>query len=189
MFEVKKLGFDYIIFDGIISKETFEFHHDKHYSAYVNKLNDLIKGNEFENLSLTDIVKKSYNKNNPVFNNAGQVYNHEFYFDGLKKDSKMSDKFLKRINENFGSYEKFAEEFINTGVGTFGSGWVWLCEDKDGKLKIVSTSNAVPCWILGDYKPLMVVDVWEHAYYIDYRNDRKNHITNILSIIDWDKLG
>lgn len=167
-----------------ISKETLEYHYGKHHQAYVNNLNKLIAGTEFEDMSLEDIILKS---SGGIFNNAAQVFNHTFYWNCLSPDGggKAEGKLLDAINDNFGSFEDFKEEFAKTAAGTFGSGWAWLVKDENDKLEIVSTSNAGNP--LTDGKtPLLTCDVWEHAYYIDYRNARPTYIEKFWDLVNWD---
>jgi superoxide dismutase, Fe-Mn family len=167
-----------------ISKETLEFHHDKHHQTYVTNLNNLIKGTEFENASLEDIVKKS---SGGIFNNAAQVWNHTFYWESMKPNGggQPTGALADAINAKFGSFDKFKEEFTKTAVGTFGSGWAWLVKKADGSLDLVSTSNAATP-LTTDAKPLLTCDVWEHAYYIDYRNARPKYVEAFWNVVNWD---
>lgn len=157
-----------------ISKETLEFHHDKHHQTYVTNLNNLIKGTEFESASLEEIVKKS---SGGIFNNAAQVWNHTFYWESMKPNGggQPTGALADAINAKWGSFDKFKEEFTKVAVGTFGSGWAWLVKKADGSLDLVSTSNAATP-LTTDAKPLLTCDVWEHAYYIDYRNARPKYV-------------
>ncbi len=167
-----------------ISKETLEYHYGKHHQAYVNNLNKMIKGTEFEAMSLEDIIVKS---SDGIFNNAAQVFNHTFYWNCLSPDGggEAEGKLLDAIKESFGSFEDFKEEFTKTATGTFGSGWAWLVKDKNDKLEIVSKSNAGNP--LTDGKtPLLTCDVWEHAYYIDYRNARPSYVEKFWDLVNWD---
>ncbi|RKP48661.1 superoxide dismutase [Fe] [Pararobbsia silviterrae] len=166
-----------------ISEETLEFHYGKHHQTYVTNLNKLIPGTEFENLSLEEIVKKS---SGGVFNNAAQIWNHTFFWNSLKPGgSQPTGKLAEAINAKYGSYDKFKEEFTKVAVGTFGSGWAWLVKKPDGSLDIVSTSNAATP-LTTDAKPLLTLDVWEHAYYIDYRNARPKFVEAFWSLVNWD---
>lgn len=167
-----------------ISRETLEFHHGKHHQAYVTNLNNLIKGTEFENASLEDIVRKS---SGGVFNNAAQVWNHTFYWNCMSPDggTAPTGKLAEAINAKWGSYDQFKEAFTKSGVGNFGSGWTWLVKKADGSLDIVNTSNAGSP-ITGDDKPLMTCDVWEHAYYVDYRNARPKYVEAFWNVVNWD---
>jgi Fe-Mn family superoxide dismutase len=167
-----------------ISKETLEFHYGKHHQTYVTNLNNLIKGTEFENLGLEEIVKKS---SGGVFNNSAQVWNHTFYWHSLapKGGGEPKGALLEAINKKWGSLAKFKEEFTKTAVGTFGSGWAWLVKKADGSLDLVSTSNAATP-LTGADKPLLTCDVWEHAYYIDYRNARPKYLEAFWNLVNWD---
>lgn len=167
-----------------ISKETMEFHYGKHHKTYVDNLNKLIINTEFENKSLLDIIKTA---NGPIFNNAAQTWNHTFYWNCLQNTSdekQISAEFISAINVNFGSLEEFKAAFTKAATSFFGSGWVWLVRDRDNKLAIVSTSNAdTP--ILANQTPLLTCDVWEHAYYIDYRNARAKYVEVFWHIVNW----
>lgn len=188
MFELPALPYDINALEPYISKETLEYHHGKHHKTYIDNLNKLIQGTEYEKMSLEEIVKAVVGKPDKVaiFNNAAQSWNHEFFWNIMKKNGggKPTGEILKKIEQNFGSYEKFREEFKNVAVSQFGSGWVWLIE-KDGKLAIVKTPNAdTP--IAQGLKPIIVIDVWEHAYYIDYRNRRADFIDAYLDhLVKW----
>lgn len=166
-----------------LSAETIEYHYGKHHAAYVTNLNKLIPGTEFENLSLEEIVKKS---SGAIFNNAAQVWNHTFYWNCLspKGGGEPSGALAAAIATAFGSFAQFKEKFTSTAVGTFGSGWAWLVRDADGKLAIESTSNA-GCPLTAGKKPLLTCDVWEHAYYIDYRNLRPKYVEAFWNLVNW----
>jgi superoxide dismutase, Fe-Mn family len=167
-----------------ISKETLEYHYGKHHQAYVTNLNNLIKGTDFENASLEDIIKKS---SGGVFNNAAQVWNHTFYWNCMKPNGggAPTGALANAINTKWGSFDKFKEEFTKSGVTNFGSGWTWLVKKTDGSVDIVNTSNA-GCPLTGADKPLMTCDVWEHAYYIDYRNARPKYVESFWNLVNWD---
>jgi len=167
-----------------ISPETIEYHYGKHHQAYVNNLNNLVKNSEFEKLTLEQIIMKS---NGPIFNNAAQVFNHTFYWNCLspKGGGTAKGQISKEIEKDFGSFEKFKEEFTKTATGTFGSGWAWLVKSKNGKLQIISTSNA-GCPLTDNLKPILTCDVWEHAYYVDYRNARPKYIEAFWNLVNWD---
>ena len=166
-----------------ISEETLEFHYGKHHQTYVTNLNKLIPGTEYENLSLEEIIKKS---SGGVFNNAAQIWNHTFFWNSLKPGgSQPSGKLAEAIDAKYGSYDKFKEEFTKVAIGTFGSGWAWLVKKPDGSLDIVSTSNAATP-LTTDAKPLLTLDVWEHAYYIDYRNARPKFVEAFWGIVNWE---
>ena len=171
-----------------ISKETLEFHYGKHHQAYVTNLNNLIKGTEFEKAALEDIVKKA---SGGVFNNAAQVWNHTFFWSSMKPGGggKASGALAAAIDKKWGSFDAFKEAFAKSAVGNFGSGWTWLVKKADGGVDIVNTSNAgTP--ISGADKPLLTIDVWEHAYYIDYRNARPKFVETFLaSLANWDFAG
>ncbi|MBA6413721.1 superoxide dismutase [Fe] [Parahaliea sp. F7430] len=167
-----------------ISKETLEFHYGKHHAAYVNNLGPLIKGTELENADLETIVRKS---SGGTFNNAAQVWNHSFYWNCLSPNGggAASGAVAEKINAAFGSFDKFKEEFTASAIGNFGSGWTWLVENKDGSVAIVNTSNAETP-LTTDAKPLLTVDVWEHAYYIDYRNARPKYMEAFWALVNWE---
>lgn len=168
-----------------ISKETLEYHYGKHHRAYVNKLNELVPNTEFANLSLEDIIRKA--PAGPIFNNAAQVWNHTFYWHCMKPNGggKPSGKLAEAIDKTFGSCDKFQQQLTEAGLTQFGSGWAWLVKTQDGKLEVVKTSNAGNP--LTDKKiPLLTCDVWEHAYYIDTRNDRGKYINNFWQLVNWD---
>ena len=167
-----------------LSKETLEYHYGKHHQAYVTNLNNLIKGSEFENYSLEEIIKKS---SGGVFNNAAQVWNHNFYWSCLSPQgaSQPDGALLSAINKKFGSFEEFKKSFTQICTGTFGSGWGWLVKTPNDELEIVSTSNAATPLTTSN-KPLLTCDVWEHAYYIDYRNSRPNYMDAFWKLVNWD---
>ena len=167
-----------------ISAETLEFHYGKHHQTYVDNLNKLIPGTEFENLSLEDIVKKS---SGGIFNNAAQVWNHSFYWNCLSPNGggEPGGALADAIDAGFGSFAEFKEKFSQTAITTFGSGWAWLVKKPDGSLALESTSNAATP-LTGDGKPLLTCDVWEHAYYIDYRNARPKYLEAFWNLVNWD---
>ena len=167
-----------------ISKETLEFHHDKHHQTYVTNLNNLIKGTEFESASLEEIVKKS---SGGIFNNAAQVWNHTFYWESMKPTGggQPTGALADAINAKWGSFDKFKEEFTKVAVGTFGSGWALLVKKADGSVDIVNMGAAGTPLTTGD-KAVFTVDVWEHAYYIDYRNLRQKFVETFLGhLVNW----
>lgn len=171
----------------VISEETLNFHYGKHHQTYVTNLNNLIKGTEFENADLDSIVKKA---DGPIFNNAAQTWNHTFYFLSLTPNSGSapSAALLKAINVGWGSLDTFKDEFNKAAVSLFGSGWAWLVKDADGKLSIVKESNAGNPLTHG-LTPILTFDVWEHAYYVDYRNRRADHVAALWNIIDWNVIS
>lgn len=165
-----------------ISAETVSYHYDKHHAGYVNKLNLLIEGTEYKDKSLDYIVKYA---DNAIFNNAAQVYNHDFYWKGLNNTvTAPSVELLNLIERDFASMKTFEETFLASAAGFFGSGWIWLVITSQGKLEIKMTSNADTPIRHGD-TPLLACDVWEHAYYIDYRNSRPNYLSNWWKLINW----
>ena len=167
----------------VISEETISFHWGKHEQAYIDTLNTLIEGTEFQNMSLEEIIVKSDGK---IFNNASQAWNHIFYFlqfmPGGQKEP--SGALLQQIESQFGSFDAFKDKFVEAGVGIFGSGWVWLSADDKGNLVITSARNAENPLTSG-LRPLLVFDVWEHAYYLDYQNRRKDYLAKLWDIVDW----
>jgi len=167
-----------------ISEETLEYHYGKHHQTYVTNLNNLVPGTEFEALSLEEIIMKS---SGGIFNNAAQVWNHTFYWNSLAPNAggQPSGALADAINATFGSFEKFKEEFTKCAVTTFGSGWAWLVKNADGSLALVSTSNA-GCPLTTGQTPLLTCDVWEHAYYIDYRNARPAYLEAFWALVNWD---
>ena len=167
-----------------ISAETLEFHYGKHHQTYVTKLNGLIPGTEFENMSLEDIVGKS---SGGVFNNAAQVWNHTFYWNCLSPNGggAPNDKLASALQGSFGSVDAFKEQFTNSAVNNFGSGWTWLVQNSDGKLALENTSNAATP-LTGASTSLLTCDVWEHAYYIDYRNARPKYLDAFWNLVNWD---
>ena len=170
--------------EPVISKQTLEFHHGKHLAGYVNNLNGLLPGSGFEDASLEDIVLKT---TGGMLNNAGQILNHELYFgqfSGEPTKSAPTGKLAEAIERDFGSFEAFKEAFQKGGATLFGSGWVWLSADKDGKLVITQEANAANP-IQKGLKPLLTFDVWEHAYYLDYQNRRPDHLAALWQIVDW----
>lgn len=167
-----------------ISRETLEYHYGKHHKAYVDNLNNLIPGTEFEGKSLEDIILHS---TGPVFNNAAQVWNHTFYWHSLSPNGgkEPTGPLAEAITKSFGSYDKFKEQFSKAAIGTFGSGWAWLAKKSDGTLEIMSTSNAQTPMTSG-HKALLTCDVWEHAYYIDYRNARPKYVESFWNLVNWE---
>ncbi|MFB2837266.1 superoxide dismutase [Floridanema evergladense] len=186
--ELAPLPFDYSALDPKMSKSTLEFHHDKHHAAYVTNLNKLIEGTELADKSLEEIVVTSFKEGKtPIFNNAGQVWNHNFFWQSLKPGGggTPTGALADKINADFGSFDKFKEEFKTAATTQFGSGWAWLVVD-NGTLKVTKTPNAENPVVHGQ-TPLLTLDVWEHAYYLDYQNKRPDFITTYLeSLVNWD---
>ncbi|HAZ7574547.1 superoxide dismutase [Fe] [Legionella sp. PATHC032] len=167
-----------------ISKETLEYHYGKHHNTYVTNLNKLIPGTEFESMTLEEIIMKA---KGGIFNNAAQVWNHTFYWHSMSPNGggEPKGRLAEAINKSFGSFAAFKEQFTQTAATTFGSGWAWLVQEQSGALKIISTSNAGTPMTEG-LKALLTCDVWEHAYYIDYRNRRPDYIEAFWSLVNWD---
>jgi len=167
-----------------ISKETLEFHHGKHHQAYVTNLNNLIKGGEFAEMSLEDIIKKS---SGGIFNNAAQIWNHTFYWYCLAPNGggAPSGKLADAINAKFGSFDEFKKQFSQTSITTFGSGWGWLVKNADGSIELMSTTGAGTPMTSGK-TALLTCDVWEHAYYVDYRNRRPDYVAAFWNLVNWD---
>ncbi len=166
-----------------ISEETLEFHYGKHHQTYVTNLNNLVAGTPLADKSLEDLIKT---QQGPVFNNAAQVWNHTFYWHSLAPNAggEPTGKIADAINKDFGSFAAFKEQFSKAALGQFGSGWAWLVQDSSGKLSIETTSNA-GCPLTTDKTPILTCDVWEHAYYIDYRNARAKYIDAWWSLVNW----
>ena len=180
MFEMPTLPYDAL--GTIISKETLSFHHGKHLKAYVDNLNKLLPGSGLENLPLSEVIRKS---EGGMFNNAGQVLNHAMYFEQFSNSPKaMSEKMKGLLERDFGSVEAFKKEFEQKGATLFGSGWVWLSADAQGKLVITQQKNAENPVTMG-LQPLLTFDVWEHAYYLDYQNRRADYLAALWQIVDW----
>ena len=167
-----------------ISAETLEFHYGKHHATYVDKLNGMIEGTEFESASLEEIILGS---SGGIFNNAAQIWNHSFYWDGLSPNGggKPEALLADAIDSEFGSFEQFKEAFTASALGNFGSGWTWLVKNSSGSLEIVNTDDAANPMNAG-HTPILTCDVWEHAYYIDYRNKRPDYINAFWNLVNWD---
>ena len=182
--QLPPLPYEKTALEPFITAETLDYHYGKHHQAYVTNLNNLIPGTEFENLSLEEIIQKS---SGGIFNNAAQVWNHTFYWNSLKPNGggQPTGALAEALNKTFGSFEKFKEEFTKCAVTTFGSGWAWLVKNADGSLALVSTSNAATPLTNGQ-KPLLTIDVWEHAYYIVYRNARPKYVEDFWNFVNWD---
>lgn len=183
-FELMALPYAQDALEPVISKETIAFHHGKHLAGYVNNLNGLLEDSPLAGLSLEEIVLKA---EGGVLNNSGQILNHEMYFEqftGKPGKPAPAGKLAEAIVRDFGSFEAFKEEFVKKGATLFGSGWVWLSADKDGKLVITQETNAANP-IQKGLKPLLTFDVWEHAYYLDFQNRRADHLAALWQIVDW----
>ena len=183
-FELMALPYAPEALEPVISKETIAFHHGKHLAGYVNNLNGLLEGSPLAGWPLEEIVLKA---EGGMLNNAGQILNHNLYFQQFSGDPKSAPtgRLAEAINRDFGSFEAFKEEFQKKGATLFGSGWVWLSSDKDGKLVITQETNAANP-IQKGLKPLLTFDVWEHAYYLDYQNRRPDHLAALWQIVDWE---
>ena len=187
MFTLPELPWKQDALSPIISEETIDYHYGKHHQAYINNLNNLIKDTEYANLSLEEIIKTA---KGGIFNNAAQVWNHTFYWESLMPNApeKPEGELLAVIEKQFGSFDEFKTQFSQAAATLFGSGWAWLVINQEGKLEIIQTSNAdTP--IAKGLKPLLTCDVWEHAYYVDYRNKRPDYIANFFKIVNWGKVA
>ena len=182
--ELPPLPYERTALEPHLSAETLDYHHGKHHQTYVTNVNNLIKGTEFEEQTLEAIVRKS---SGGMFNNAAQVWNHTFYWHSLspRGGGDPSGKLADAIVKAFGSMDKFREEFSKTAIGTFGSGWAWLVQRPDGSLGLVSTANAATP-LTGADRALLTCDVWEHAYYIDYRNARPKYLEAFWKLVNWE---
>ncbi len=188
VFKMAELPYENDALAPYISLETIEFHYGKHYKGYVDNLNKLIVGTKYEQMSLEEIIKETYGKPEliPIFNNAAQTWNHEFFWKSMKPNGggNPQEELKTKIEHNFGNLDKFKEEFKTAAVAQFGSGWVWLVED-EGRLKIVKTGNADNP-LTKNMKPILTLDVWEHAYYLDYQNRRLEFANVFLEhLINW----
>jgi Fe-Mn family superoxide dismutase len=187
-FELPPLPYDYEALQPYMSRETLEFHHDKHHQAYVTNGNNLLKDSGLDGKSLTKIVKASFGKNSPLFNNAGQHFNHMHFWKWMKKDGggrSLPGRLQKAVDSDLGGYDKARDDFIKAGVGQFGSGWCWIAF-KEGKLTIMKTPNGENPLVQGA-KPILGCDVWEHSYYIDYRNARPKYLEAWFdNLVNWE---
>jgi Fe-Mn family superoxide dismutase len=190
-FELPPLPYAYDALAPVMSAETLQFHHDKHHQAYVTKGNELIQGTGLETKSLEEVVRQSYGKNAGLFNNAGQHYNHIHFWQWMKKGGggrKIPGSLERAFETQLGGYDKFRKDFIDAGMGQFGSGWAWLAV-KDDHLTIMKTPNGENPLVHGGL-PILGVDVWEHSYYIDYRNARQKYLEAFVdSLINWDHVA
>ena len=184
MIELPKLPYKRDALEPHISQRTIDFHYGQHHAGYVKNLNNLIENSRFENMSLEDIIK---NSEGSIFNNAAQVWNHTFYWNCMtpEKGSQPQVLLLKTIERDFGSFDNFKQMFIKQAATLFGSGWLWLVCDKEGKLSLLQTSNAETPLINNELRPLLVCDVWEHAYYLDQQNLRLAYLNEFWQIINW----
>lgn len=182
--ELPKLPYDMSALEPHISRETLEFHYGKHHNAYLSKLNAAITGTEYASMPLTDIIKKA---RGGLFNNAAQVWNHTFYWNSLAPNAggDPTGRIADALNEKWGSFQAFKEEFSAQATGNFGSGWTWLIKDSQNQLAIVNTDDAQTPMTSGK-TALLTIDVWEHAYYIDYRNARPQYIDAFWNLVNWD---
>jgi len=183
-YEQPKLPYDNDALEPVISAQTIEYHYGKHEKAYIDNLNKLIKGTEYEDMELEEIIAHS---DGALFNNASQAWNHIFYFFTFSPDGSRepTGELRRAIDRDFGSFDAFREAFVEAGVGLFGSGWVWLSRDESGKLFITRGENAGNP-ITSGLTPLLTFDVWEHAYYLDYQNRRADALRKLWDIVDWD---
>lgn len=191
-FELPQLPWAKDALAPVMSAETIEYHYGKHHQAYVNNLNNIVPGSKYEKMSLEEIVKATNGQasEKKVFNNAAQVWNHTFYWNCMKPNGggQPTGALADAINAAFGSFDKFKEEFTKVAIGTFGSGWAWLVKKADGSLALASTIGAGNPMTSGD-TPLLTCDVWEHAYYIDYRNARPKYIEAFWNVVNWEFAG
>lgn len=184
-FELPPLPYEKSALAPHISEETLEYHYGKHHKTYVDKLNGLVPGTEFEGKSLEDVVKSS---SGGIFNNSAQIWNHTFYWHCLSPNGggEASGAIASAIETAFGSFDKFKEAFTTSAINNFGSSWTWLVKKSDGSLEIVNTSNAATPLTDASVTPLLTVDLWEHAYYIDHRNARPSYMNAFWSLVNWD---
>ena len=186
-FELPKLPYELDALAPVIDKKTMEFHYGKHHQAYVTNLNNLVPGTPFENAGLEEIIKGA---DGGIYNNAAQVYNHTFYFHSFKPKGggEPTGELAKAINDTFGSFADFKEQFSKAAATLFGSGWAWFVKNQNGKLEIRQEPNA-GCPIKWGCAPILTCDVWEHAYYLDYQNKRPDYIKNFWDILDWEAIS
>lgn len=185
---LKALPYAMDALEPVISKSTVEFHYGKHHQGYVNNLNNLIIGTEFEEMPLEDIVKKS---TGGIYNNAAQDFNHTFFWESMQpvtENNVPTGKLAEAINKKWGDFNAFYDAFSKAAVTLFGSGWVWLVENKDGQLEIIQSPNA-GCPIVDGHKPLLVIDVWEHSYYLDKQNRRPDYVAEFKNLINWKQVS
>ncbi len=184
MIELMDLRFKKDGLEPVISENTINFHYGKHHKAYVDKVNELIVGSEFDIMTLEDIIETTYDKleHRVLYNNAGQVFNHNVYWNSVGIGENFDEKMRNEIANTFGSIDNFRNKLIDEGVKLFGSGWVWLVRNKENKLEIMTTKNGDTPLVLG-YNPIFNIDVWEHAYYLDYQNLRKKYLEEFVQKI------
>ncbi len=193
-FELPKLNYSYDSLEPHIDSKTMEIHHGKHHAGYTNNLNNAISGSELENHSIEEILKNLNMDNSALRNNAGGYYNHNLFWNILSPNvgEKPNGKLLESINQNFESFENFKNEFSKAAATRFGSGWAWLCIHENGKLEICSTANQdnplMPGIGCGGF-PILAIDVWEHAYYLNYQNRRPDYINAFFNVINWEKVN
>jgi Fe-Mn family superoxide dismutase len=186
-FTLAKLPYAKDALSPYVSKETMTLHYDKHHAGYVAKLNELVKNSPYAGLRLPEVIKKSESHDEVIFNNAAQIYNHDFYWRSMKPQGggKASGEIQRLIVKEFGNYDKFCGEFLQKATAHFGSGWLWLVQNADKKLALITTSNAQIPPIT--QKPLLTIDLWEHAYYVDYRNERAEYAKLFLEkLVNWE---
>ncbi len=185
-FEIEKLAFDTDSLEPDISKKALETHYLKHYKKYVSTLNELVKGTEFEKLDLKEVLIRTFQKNEAIFHNAAQAFNHAFFWKCLSPDKTQASRELRAaIVEKFGSLDDFKAKFSKSAVELFGSGWVWLVQNSDGELAIEALANADNPLVY-EMSPIMVCDLWEHAYYLDYQNDKPKYLDKFWRVLNWD---
>lgn len=184
IYTLPELPYEKNALEPVISAETIDYHYGKHEKAYIDNLNSMLKGTEYEDMELEEIIR---NSDGPLFNNASQAWNHIFYFFTFSPNgaTEPTGELRKAIDFNFGSFDEFKKLFVEAGVKLFGSGWVWLACDEDGKLMIIQKTNAGSP-IKDGLIPLLTFDVWEHAYYIDYKNRRAEYLERLWNLVDWD---
>jgi Fe-Mn family superoxide dismutase len=189
-FKLPELKYSYNELEPFMDKRTLKIHYEKHHQTYCDKFNNEIKELNLKETDLSKIIEKAKKTSQKIVNFGGGYVNHNFFFESLKKDIKPTGKILKLINENFKSFDNFVEKFSNASAVVFGSGWTWLVlDEKTNNLKIISTTNQESPFmsgVCGTLKPLLVIDVWEHAYYLKYQNKRPEFIKNYFNIVNWD---
>lgn len=188
MITLKSLPYHFQALEPTLSQETLEYHYGAHHTNYVKALNNLIEGTAYDKMTLEEIIVESYQKDPAIFDNAGQIWNHTFYWESLSPSpsSFKSGSFSAAV-EKQGGFDLLKEKIVQKGITQFGSGWVWLVKTKESTLDIISTPNGIPCWVVHEGIPLGVCDVWEHAYYLEYRNQRKKYLeTLLMTLFHWE---